>query len=89
MTIPQNLILTEELAFSPRYYFQNIFSELRGVKDPALDERALLVLLLLVERARGEESDWSIYIRNLPETYGLSLPENNEISIMSLKENFI
>lgn len=71
LTIPQKLLLTAALAFSPRYCLQRIFSELQEAgEDPLPDERAILVLLLLVERARGGNSAWAIYISTLPEIYG-------------------
>ncbi len=35
-----------------------------------LDQRHVLCLLLLLEKARGAESQWAVYIDLLPQRYG-------------------
>lgn len=41
-----------------------------------MDQRSLLVLLLVIERARGSSSFWAPYINMLPQQYGASVFAN-------------
>ena len=71
MAIPQHLILKADLAKSSNYVLHHVFSELQAQAGANLDDRAVLVLLLLAERARGKASPWVTYISNLPSNYGM------------------
>jgi len=70
LNIPQQLLLEASLATSPDYNLQPAFAALLlldGAEE--IDERTLLVLTLLLERAKGAASKWAPYIAILPRTY--------------------
>lgn len=70
MAIPQQLVMKADLAALAEYDLQPVFSQLKSQTDCAFDERAVLVLLLLIERAKGSASKWATYINSLPQEYG-------------------
>jgi hypothetical protein len=63
-TIPLNLSLTVETALAHPQLGQH-FAEL--LELGLIDERSAVVLLLVVERARGEDSPYAPYLQLLPE----------------------
>lgn len=70
--IPQQLLLHAGLCYVDCPFGQ-AFNELKAEADVAMDDRHLLCLLLIVERAKGTSSKWHPYISYLPQTYGTSL----------------
>ncbi|KAK9827954.1 hypothetical protein WJX81_000191 [Elliptochloris bilobata] len=68
LRVPQRLLLHEGTAYADAE-FGAAFRALRSEAGPALDRRMALVLLLLVERARGAASAWAPFIRILPASY--------------------
>ena len=83
LRIPQKLLLHAGLAVECKEYiaiFKALEAESISSKGAKLDERLILCLLLLLERARGSQSIWHEYIAILPRTYGglpLHLPPDN------------
>ena len=70
LQIPQHLLLEPSLATSPQYDLQSAFAALLQSENAAeIDERTLLVLTLLAERAKGDSSKWAPFIGILPQTY--------------------
>jgi hypothetical protein len=70
LRIPQHLLLEASLAVSPKYNLQPVFYALiESDTASEIDERTLLVLTLLLERAKGASSKWAPYIDILPQTY--------------------
>lgn len=51
-------------------YLLSCRSLLQEVGSQVLDQRSLLVLLLLLERCKGQQSAFAPYIDLLPQTYG-------------------
>lgn len=69
--IPQHLLLHAGLCCHDCTFGQAI-SELKAEVGVEMDDRHLLCLLLIIERAKGTNSKWHSYISYLPQTYGAS-----------------
>ena len=67
--IPQQLLLHAGLCCFDCQFGQ-AFNKLKAEAGVAMDDRHLLCLLLIVERAKGMSSEWHPYISYLPQTYG-------------------
>ena len=67
--MPVSLLLHADVGQSDPTY-SAAFRALCAEAGPDLDERYLLVLVVLVERLRGRQSRWATYIRHLPTDYG-------------------
>ena len=67
--IPQQLLLHAGLC-SCDCTFGQAFNKLKTDAGIEMDDRHLLCLLLIVERAKGINSEWHPYISYLPQTYG-------------------
>ena len=68
ISIPQHLLMHAGVAVDSSDYgpaFKLLIAEM-GV----VDQRNILCLLLILERARGDASKWSAYINMLPPVYG-------------------
>lgn len=71
ITIPQQLLLHAGLCHGDGASGE-AFSKLKAEAGLEMDDRHLLCLLLIVERAKGISSKWHPYISYLPQTYGTS-----------------
>ena len=71
--IPQHLLLRASAVGSLESDLYPEFQALKSRSELAREERAILVLLLLLERAKGPASKWATYINFLPKTYGALL----------------
>lgn len=69
--IPQQLLLHAGLCHGDGAFGQ-AFHKLKAEAGVEMDDRHLLCLLLIVERAKGVSSKWHPYISYLPQTYGAS-----------------
>ena len=72
LKIPQHLLLhaghcKEDAALG------QAFSKLRTAAGAEMDDRHLLCLLLIVERAKGAKSRWHQYINYLPQSYSMCI----------------
>lgn len=84
--IPQQLLLHAGLC-DVDCLFGQAFNELKAEAGVAMDDRHLLCLLLIVERAKGTSSKWHPYISYLPQTYGASL-ELHVCAAVALSQRF-
>ena len=71
LSVPQHLLLHAGLCCRDRMFGQ-AFSQLKADAGVEMDDRHLLCLLLIVERAKGSDSEWHPYISYLPQSYGTS-----------------
>jgi hypothetical protein len=69
LSIPVSLLLRADVGLSDSAYGA-AFRALRAEVGADLDDRLLLVLVVLVERLKGHESRWATYISYLPTEYG-------------------
>ena len=69
LSIPVSLLLHAEVGLSDPS-FGAAFHALRAEAGADVDERFLLVLVVLVERLKGQQSRWAPYINHLPAEYG-------------------
>ncbi|WIA11094.1 hypothetical protein OEZ85_011239 [Tetradesmus obliquus] len=68
-SIPTQMLLHGSLALSEQQYGAAFRALLRELGPGVCDSRSLLVLLLVVERAKGAASAWAPYIDMLPQQY--------------------
>ncbi|KAG1666307.1 hypothetical protein FOA52_004788 [Chlamydomonas sp. UWO 241] len=68
ISLPQDLLLHAHVASEDAEY-GDAFRALAEELGPNTDQRHLLCLLLILERARGTESKWHAYINVLPKAY--------------------
>ena len=69
LEVPQELLLTADLARNIEYPLASAFASMLTAAAGLDDDRLILVLVLLMERARGRHSHWAAYINILPMTF--------------------
>jgi hypothetical protein len=88
-SIPEQLLLYGARAYQDAEYGP-AFRRLQAEAGPALDQRSLLVLLLVLERCRGSDSFFAPYVLILPTEYGehimLSATDAIEQMIVTLQD---
>ena len=72
--MPQELLLTADLARNIQYPLASVFASMLTAAAGLDDDRLILVLVLLMERARGRHSKWAAYISILPLTFSKQSP---------------
>ena len=71
LEVPQELLLTADLARNLKYPLASVFASMLTTAAGLDDDRLILVLVLLMERARGRHSKWAAYISILPVTFSM------------------